>query len=101
MLLTAITSWMYSTSRPISTNFTAKHMETIYFIRHAESEANAGYVTFDDTSTVLTKTGKEQARKLSEQLSESPDLIIYSKYIRTQQTAAPTILKFPKVLTEM
>jgi broad specificity phosphatase PhoE len=76
-------------------------MKTIYFIRHAESEANAGNVTFDDASTVLTETGKEQARKLSEQLSESPDLIIYSKYIRTQQTAAQTILKFPKVLTEM
>ncbi len=72
-------------------------MKTIYFIRHAESEANAGFTTINDNSIALTAKGREQAAQLANAISFQPDLIICSKYIRTQQTAAPLLLKYPHI----
>jgi len=72
-------------------------MKTIQFIRHAESQANAGQATIDDTTIALTDLGWQQARTVAETITQKPDLIIYSKYLRTQQTAKPLIQKFPHV----
>lgn len=64
---------------------------TLTFIRHAESEANAGGVA----STVvpgppLTAAGQEQAASLANKLSGNKyDGIYASQMTRTQQTAAP------------
>jgi len=72
-------------------------MKTVHFIRHAESQANAGEATQNGESIQLTRKGKLQAVALANSISEKPDLITCSKYIRTQQTAAPLIRKFPSV----
>ena len=72
-------------------------MKTIHFIRHAESQANAGEATQNDESIQLTGRGKQQAIALANSIPAKPDLIICSKFLRTQQTAAPLIEKFPTV----
>lgn len=72
-------------------------MKTIHFIRHAQSQANAGLATYDDHSIALTEKGSQQAAQLADAISAKPDLIIYSKYRRTQFTAKPLIKKFPDV----
>lgn len=72
-------------------------MKTIQFIRHGESQSNAGQATIDDATIALTDLGWQQARTVAETINQKPDLIIYSKFLRTQQTAAPLIKKFPNV----
>ena len=72
-------------------------MKTIHFIRHAESQANAGEATQNDESIQLTGKGKQQAIALANSITEKPGLIICSKFLRTQQTAAPLKKKFPGV----
>lgn len=70
-------------------------------IRHAESEANAGYATSDPADICLTELGKRQAIELAQQFNEPPDLILVTSYKRTQQTAQPLIEKFPLTPVEV
>lgn len=70
-------------------------MPTVWLIRHGESESNAGLQTLSPVFTGLTKRGIKQAECVSEAFNRSPSLIITSKYVRTQQTALPTIKSFP------
>lgn len=72
-------------------------MKTIRLIRHAQSESNAGLVTDSPASTPITELGKWQSENVAKLFSEPPDKIYVSQYIRTQQTAAPLLAKFPKV----
>jgi len=72
-------------------------MLTIHFIRHAESESNAGMRTEHPATIRLTKKGLEQALLTSQTFENAPDLIVTSPYIRTQVTAAPLIRRFPAV----
>ena len=76
----------------------------IWFIRHAESSANADEsVKSDDfcgSSIPLSKEGEKQAEKLLEYFSDAPDLLITSPYIRTKETAKPLMKKYPHVLHE-
>lgn len=69
------------------------HMRKIYLIRHAESEANVGGVFMNSNNITITEKGKKQAEDLKEIL-EKPNRIIVSKYIRTVETAEPTIKKY-------
>jgi probable phosphoglycerate mutase len=73
----------------------------ILYIRHAQSEANAGGRTIDPVSIPITETGYAQSVSLAEEISEQPDLIIVSPYIRTQQTALPLCQKYPNRLMEV
>ncbi|MBI3219918.1 MAG: histidine phosphatase family protein [Bacteroidetes bacterium] len=73
----------------------------ILYIRHAQSEANAGGRTIDPVSIPITETGYAQSVSLAEEISEQPDLIIVSPYIRTQQTALPLSQKYPKCQMEV
>jgi 2,3-bisphosphoglycerate-dependent phosphoglycerate mutase len=66
-------------------------------IRHAESEANAGGRTSDPARIELTPRGWQQARYLAAAFDDPPALIVTSPYLRTQQTAAPTLARFPQV----
>lgn len=66
----------------------------IFLIRHAESEANVGIPQKYVHNIVITENGRQQASDLAESL-ERPDRIIVSKFIRTIETAEPTINKFP------
>jgi 2,3-bisphosphoglycerate-dependent phosphoglycerate mutase len=72
-------------------------MPTVWFIRHAESEANAGLPTDNPATIRLTPRGFEQAEDIAQSFTRPPDLIITSSYLRTQQTAKPTLARFPSV----
>ncbi|MCC6569122.1 MAG: histidine phosphatase family protein [Anaerolineales bacterium] len=72
-------------------------MKEIWFIRHAESEANAGLTSSDPGAIPLTEKGRQQAIRVSKIIPETPSLIVVSPYIRTQQTAQPTLKRFPEV----
>ncbi|MBN1450765.1 MAG: phosphoglycerate mutase family protein [Anaerolineales bacterium] len=75
-------------------------MVKVWFIRHGESEANAGLSTSTPSAVQLTDTGWEQARKVSLAFVQKPSLIVTSKYSRTMQTAQPTIERFPSTPVE-
>jgi broad specificity phosphatase PhoE len=72
-------------------------MKEVWFIRHAESEANAGFVSSDPGTIPLTEKGHQQVIAVSEIIPEPPSLIVVSPYIRTQQTAHPTMKRFSQV----
>lgn len=71
------------------------------FIRHGESTGNAGVSCHDLATIGLTERGREQARQVAASWAEAPALIVTSPYTRTQQTAAPTIARFPAVPVEV
>jgi broad specificity phosphatase PhoE len=71
----------------------------IWFIRHGESQANAGQPTDDPESIALTEKGLLQAQVLCEQVPREPGLFIMTPHIRNQQTAAPLLAKYPDVPT--
>lgn len=78
------------------------HDSHIYFIRHGHSVANGWERTLTPDWIVLSETWYQQAEKISKILvQQTPDKIRYSKYIRTQQTAKPTLLKSPNVAHEI
>lgn len=70
------------------------------FIRHGQSTANAGAPTENFALVPLTALGQEQARVLAESWTVTPALILVSPYLRAQQTAQPTIARFPGVPVE-
>lgn len=72
-------------------------MTEFWFIRHGESQSNAGLSSKADHSTPLTKRGELQSQCIAENLTEAPDLIVISPYLRAIQTAEPTIAKFPDI----
>jgi broad specificity phosphatase PhoE len=67
------------------------------FIRHGESTGNAGVPCNDLALLELTEKGWRQAREVAASWTAAPDLIVTSPYLRTQQTAQPTIERFPQV----
>ena len=71
-----------------------------WLVRHGESAANAGAVTTDPATIPLTPKGHEQAHRVAVALSERPDLIVVSPYLRTRETAEPTMRRFPDVPVE-
>ena len=73
---------------------------TTWIIRHAESEANAGGATDSPHSIRLTDHGHQQASDLAAKFATAPDLIVISTFLRTHQTAAPLIVRFPQVPVE-
>jgi len=70
-------------------------MTEFWFIRHGESESNAGLPSESDQSTPLTEKGVLQAKHVAKHLTKPPDLFVVSPYLRAIQTAQPTIDKFP------
>lgn len=70
------------------------------FIRHGESMANAGLASLDVASIKLTERGEGQAGRIAREWPETPSHIVTSPFLRTQQTAAPTIARFPGVPVE-
>ena len=70
-------------------------MSPVWFIRHGESEANAGKATESSEKMELTSLGYEQADRVSLAIEKEPELIITSKFTRAFQTAQATIKRFP------
>lgn len=71
-------------------------MKKFVLVRHGQSEDNAGMASRGLGLAHLTKKGREQARQTGDHWQESPDLIVVSPYVRAQQTAEPTIARFPE-----
>lgn len=76
------------------------NLREFWFIRHGESESNAGMPTSSDDSTPLTKKGIAQSAHVAAKITTAPDLILVSPYLRAVQTANPTMLKFPEIPSE-
>lgn len=70
-------------------------MLSVWFIRHGESESNAGLPVADAAPTPLTPKGIEQAERLASVFTEQPSLLVVSSYLRSQQTAESLIRRFP------
>ena len=71
------------------------------FIRHGQSTGNAGIPSDDLGSIPLTELGWQQSGEVAASWTEAPDLIVTSPYLRTQQTAAATIARFPQAPVEV
>lgn len=75
-------------------------MKQIWFVRHGESESNAGAVTAAPHSTPITERGRVQADRLLKAWGDwshgEPDLIATSPYVRTEMTAAPFLARYPR-----
>lgn len=76
------------------------HTKQVWLIRHAESVANAGLTTSQPDTIPLTGKGIEQALRLADSFTQPPALIVTSPYTRTQQSAKPTIRRFPTTRQE-
>ena len=70
------------------------------FIRHGQSTANVGEPTKNFALVPLTELGEQQAQELADSWKFTPSRIIVSPFLRTQQTAAPTVARFPDVPVE-
>jgi broad specificity phosphatase PhoE len=77
-----------------------RHTKNVWLIRHAESAGNAGLTTSRPDTIPLTGKGIEQALRLADSFTRPPTLIVTSPFIRTQQSAGPTIGRFPAVRRE-
>jgi len=73
---------------------------TVWLIRHGESLSNAGRSTLSPAFTGLTSLGMMQAEAIAQVFPRSPSLIVRSKYLRTRETALPTIRRFPGAMWE-
>ena len=74
---------------------------TLFLIRHGESQSNVGQRTDDIYKVCLTDRGKHQAIDIARKIENKPDVIIFSPYVRTEQTAVPLLKKYPDVMTEL
>jgi broad specificity phosphatase PhoE len=75
-------------------------MKTIRFIRHAESEANAGLPSYDPVAIPLTESGRIAATESAVMYGRPPELIVVSPYLRARQTAEPFIALFSEAKVE-
>lgn len=68
-------------------NLNSKSVKTVYFVRHGESEGNAG-LYFQGPDTPLTEKGFVQARAVAERCSKLAFEVMYAATLhRVQQTA--------------
>lgn len=70
-------------------------MIRMWMIRHGESESNIGLPSSEPAGSPLTPLGCRQANEIARGFPDPPALIAISPYVRAQQTAEPTINRFP------
>jgi len=75
-------------------------MNNIWLIRHGECHSNIGEKTTHPATSILTETGILQSECIADCINFQPDIIIHSPYLRTLQSAQPTIKKFPGVTVD-
>ena len=75
-------------------------MLNIWFIRHAQSQANAGERTTDPALIELTPMGREQGTHVAGLFGRAPDMLVTSPYLRARQTAQFVADKYPEVPLE-
>ena len=76
-------------------------MPSFWFIRHGESESNAGLASTSPQSIKITEKGFQQAECIANYIQNKPSLFIHSPYLRTKQTGQPLFEKFPNVPIEV
>lgn len=74
-----------------------KEAMRVIFVRHGESTGNVGIPSFDLSQMALTALGQTQAQEVAASWREAPTLIAMSSYLRAQQTAQPTMDRYPAV----
>ncbi len=74
--------------------------QRILVVRHAQSEANSGGRTEEPASIPITEIGSRQAVHVANFICERPSRIVVSPYLRTLQTAAPLLQRYPGVPVE-
>lgn len=74
---------------------------SIWIIRHAQSQSNAGFATLGPHKNALSELGYRQSKCIPTAIKQPPDLIVTSPYLRTQLTAQPSIEKFPHTPVEV
>jgi broad specificity phosphatase PhoE len=72
----------------------------VLFVRHGESEDNAGLPSESMASTPLTPAGLRQAEAMAASLETAPGRFVVSPYVRAQQTSRPARARFPGVPVE-
>jgi probable phosphoglycerate mutase len=70
-------------------------MHSVWLVRHAQSEGNAGLVSSGLGLAALSPNGRSQAAMLAESLPTAPDLIVVSPFARSVETAASLLARFP------
>ena len=75
-------------------------MVRVWLIRHGQSESNAGLPSSDWRGIPLTELGHRQAERIAGVFADPPRLIVRSPYLRAQQTAQPTIVRYPGAACE-
>lgn len=75
-------------------------MVRVWLIRHGQSESNAGLPSSDWRGIPLTELGHRQAERIAGVFADPPKLIVRSPYLRAQQTAQPTIVRYPGAACE-
>lgn len=75
-------------------------MLNVWFIRHAQSQANAGERTADPALIELTTLGREQGTHVASLFGRTPDLLVASPYLRARQTAQFVADKYTEVPME-
>jgi 2,3-bisphosphoglycerate-dependent phosphoglycerate mutase len=73
----------------------------VYFVRHAESTANAGHITSKPGDSPLTARGWLQAQCAADAMVQAPELIVTSAFVRAKQTAEPLSRQYPRVPCEV
>lgn len=76
-------------------------MSEVWLIRHGESISNANLPTGDPSQSSLTELGAAQAEQIVGAFEDAPDLFVISPYLRAQQTAVPTLTRFPHIPQEI
>jgi broad specificity phosphatase PhoE/ADP-ribose pyrophosphatase YjhB (NUDIX family) len=89
------------TTEKILELFPYMNKKNILFVRHGESLSNAGLPTQSSRITPLSHKGIVQAEKLAKKIKVKPQLIIVSKFLRTQESAKPLISKYKDVKVEI
>ncbi len=69
-------------------------------VRHGQSVSNAGLATMHPAATGLTDLGRLQARQVAAFLTDPPDRVVVSPFLRARDTATPTLERFRLVAEE-
>lgn len=75
-------------------------MRRIWLIRHGESMVNTGLAFSTFAGAPLTQRGAQQAQLVAALFTEPPAVVVTSSYLRAQQTAQPTLQRFPQLRCE-
>jgi broad specificity phosphatase PhoE len=73
----------------------------VWFVRHGQSEANAGAPTERHGSPPLTGLGRRQAEAAAGMVPQAPDLVVTSSFVRTIQSVEPLLRRFPGTPSEV